>query len=145
MRLDDPAAVRNRRVLVVEDGPTLTHGGMSFGAGMIAANAAGAASLVDPRVSAAPEIRAVFDAYPHIGQVLPAVGYNPAQLAALAATINASAAEIVVPATPIDLARLIRIDKPIVRARYDFAETGEPYLSTLLDAFLDRVTRGDKG
>jgi predicted GTPase len=143
VRLDDPDAVKGRRVLVIEDGPTLTHGGMSFGAGAIAARAAGA-TMVDPRASAVPEIRAVFEAYPHIGQVLPAVGYNPPQLAALAATINGSDAEIVVSATPIDLARLVRIDKPIVRARYEFAETGEPSLSSIVDAFLDRLARGGK-
>lgn len=130
--LDDPAAVRGRRVLVVEDGPTITHGGMAYGA----ATAAGAASIVDPRLSAVPEIGAVFRAYPHIGPVLPAVGYGPAQLAALATTINDSAAEIVVSATPIDLARLVHIDKPVIRARYEYAEEGAPVLSSFIDEFL---------
>ena len=144
VRLDDPAAVKGRRVLVVEDGPTITHGGMSYGAGHVAAIAAGAAGVVDPRLSAVPEIEAVFRAYPHIGKVLPAVGYGPAQLQALAATIRASAADVVVSATPIDLAHLVAIDKPIVRARYDYAEVGEPALSTFVDAFLRRLpqTRG---
>jgi predicted GTPase len=138
VRLDDPAAVKGRRVLVVEDGPTITHGGMAYGAGQVAAIAAGAAAIVDPRLSAAPEIAAVFKAYPHIGAVLPAVGYAPAQLQALAATINASDAEIVVSATPIDLARLVAIAKPVVRARYDYAELGALGLSAFIDAFLQR-------
>jgi len=136
VRLDDPAAIAGRRVLVVEDGPTITHGGMAFGAGFAASVAAGAAEIVDPRASAVPDIAAVFRAYPHIGRVLPAVGYGAAQLAALAATINASAAEIVVAATPIDLARLIRVDKPVIRARYEYAEEGAPALSSLIDEFL---------
>jgi predicted GTPase len=136
VQLDDPAAVRERRVLVVEDGPTITHGGMAYGAGYVAAMAAGAASIVDPRTSAAPEIDAVFRACPHIGPVLPAVGYGPTQLAALAATINNSTAEVVVSATPIDLARLVPIDKPVIRARYDYAEDGTPALSSFVDQFL---------
>lgn len=142
VQLDDPAAVGGRVVLVVEDGPTITHGGMAYGAGYVAAIAAGAASIVDPRLSAAPEIRAVFRAYPHIGPVLPAVGYGPAQLAALAATINASTAEVVVSATPMDLARLVQIDKTVIRARYQYAEDGSPGLSSFVDAFLvDRAQR----
>jgi predicted GTPase len=136
VRLDDPAAIAGRRVLVVEDGPTITHGGMPFGAGYRAAVAAGAGEIVDPRPAAAPEIAAVFQAYPHIGEVLPAVGYGAAQLAALAATINASTAEILVSATPIDLARLVRIDKPVIRARYEFAEDGTPGLANAIDEFL---------
>jgi predicted GTPase len=138
VRLDDPGAVSGRRVLVVEDGPTITHGGMAYGAGYVAANAAGAAEIIDPRLSAVSEIGTVYRAYPHIGLVLPAVGYGPAQLAALAATINSSAAEIVVSATPSDLARLVPIDKPVIRARYDYAEDGKPALSSFLDEFLAR-------
>ena len=146
VRLDDAAAVKGRRALIIEDGPTITHGGMAYGAGHVAAIAAGAAEIVDPRLSAAPEIQAVFRAYPHIGKVLPAVGYGPAQLQALSATINASPAEVVVSATPIDLARLIHIDKSIVRARYEYAEVGEPALSTFVDAFLRRPsTSGESG
>ena len=136
VRLDDATAVQGRQVLVVEDGPTITHGGMAYGAGYVAAMAAGAAAIVDPRTGAVPEIQAVFRAYPHIAKVLPAVGYGAAQLQALAATINASPAEVVVSATPIDLARLIAIDKRIVRARYDYAEIGAPALSYFIDRFL---------
>jgi predicted GTPase len=140
VRLDDAAAVKGKRVLVIEDGPTITHGGMSYGAGYVAATAAGAATIVNPRETAAPDVAAMFRAYPHIGKVLPAVGYGAAQLRALAATVNASSAEIVVSATPIDLARLIPIDKPIVRARYEYAELGAPGLSTFVDAFLERLS-----
>jgi predicted GTPase len=138
IRLDDARAVQGRRVLVVEDGPTLTHGGMAYGAGYVAANAAGA-EIVDPRPAAAPEIEAVFKAYPHIGKVLPAVGYGPEQLRALEATINRAVVDLVVSATPVDLARLLRLNKPVVRARYEFAETDEPKLSEILEDFVDRT------
>jgi len=137
VRLDDPAAVKGRRVLVIEDGPTITHGGMAYGAGYVAAVAAGAAEIVDPRPAAQGEIAEAYARYPHIGRVLPALGYGGAELEALAATIAASSAEIVVSATPIDLARLIPIAKPLVRARYDYAELEEPRLSTLVDRFAD--------
>jgi predicted GTPase len=136
IQLEDAAAVRGRRVLVIEDGPTITHGGMAHGAGYVAAIAAGAASIVDPRLSAAPEIQAVFNAYPHIGMVLPAVGYSPAQLRALTATIQASTADVIVSGTPIDLGRLIQCDKPIIRARYEFAEDTPGSLTSFIDAFI---------
>ncbi len=140
IRLDDTQAVKGRRVLVVEDGPTITHGGMPHGAGFLAAVKAGA-EVVDPRLSADALIKAVFEAYPHIGKVLPAVGYGDAQLRALERTINSAAIDVVIAATPVDLARLLRLDKPVIRARYEFAETGEPKLSTLVDAFVDRADR----
>jgi predicted GTPase len=140
IRLDDAQAVKGRRVLVVEDGPTVTHGGMPYGAGYLAAINAGA-DIVDPRLSADVAMQAVFEAYPHIGKVLPAVGYGEAQLNALTATINKAAVDLVIAATPADLARLLRIEKKVVRARYAFAETGEPRLSTLVDAFVDRAVR----
>lgn len=130
--LDDPARVRDRRVLVVDDGPTLTHGGMAYGAGWVAATAAGAREIVDPRPWATPAIRAVYDAYPHLGAVLPAVGYGPAQLEALRQTLNDAAADVVVSGTPLDLARLIALDKPVVRARYAYADVGP----TSLDAWV---------
>lgn len=141
VRLDDAKAIEGQRVLVVEDGPTLTHGGMSYGAGYVAAVAAGAAIIVDPRQTATPEIRRVFDAYPHIGRVLPAVGYTPQQLRALQATINAADVDVVVSGTPIDLGRMLRVDKKIVRARYEFAEAGEPTLVALVDDFMARLPR----
>jgi predicted GTPase len=138
VRLDNADAVRGRRVLVIEDGPSLTHGGMPYGAGMVAALAAAAGQLVDPRVSAPPELLSVFAQYPHIGMVLPALGYSPAQLRALTQTIENSDAEFIVAATPIDLAALIRTSKPILRARYDFAEDLNEPLLPIVDAFLRR-------
>jgi len=143
--LDDAAAVRGKRVLVVEDGPTITHGGMAYGAGYIAATRAGAAEIVDPRSCAVGEIAGVFSSYPHIGRVLPAVGYHRSELDDLQATINASGAEVVVAATPSDLAALLRIHKPVVRARYEFAEAEEPGLGALVDAFLERHSLGRAG
>jgi predicted GTPase len=122
--LDDVDAVRDRRVLVVDDGPTLTHGGMPYGAGWVAATAAGASAIVDPRPWAAPAIQEVYAAYPHLGSVLPAVGYGPEQLEALRQTLNDAEADVVVSGTPLDLSRLIEIDKPVVRARYGYADAG---------------------
>ena len=136
VRLDDAAAVAGRRVLVVEDGPSITHGGMPHGAGLVAARQAGAAAIVDPRTSAVPDVAAVYAQYPHIGPVLPAMGYSPAQLEALRLTINAAPADVVVAATPIDLAALMALDKPVVRARYEFADSGTPGLAAELDRFL---------
>ena len=132
--LADPEAVRGRRALVVEDGPTITHGGMPYGAGYVAAVAVGA-DVVDPRASAHPAIAAVYAAYPHIGRVLPAVGYDATQLEALRATIARADADVVVSATPLDLAALIAVDAPVVRARYEFAEAGEPTLGSIVDRF----------
>jgi predicted GTPase len=136
--LDNPSAIEGRRVLVVEDGPTITHGGMGYGAGFVAVRDL-AAEIVDPRVCAASEITEVFQRYPHIGPVLPAVGYGEVQRRALERTIDQSDAEVVVAATPIDLGALLKIDKPIVRARYAYADVGEPRLSIFVDAFLDRT------
>lgn len=140
--LDDPAAVVGRRVLVVEDGPSITHGGMAYGAGYVAATGAGAAEILDPREAAVGEVAAVYAQYPHIGRVLPAVGYHPTQLAALAQTINDSEAEVVVSGTPCDLASLVAIDKPVVRARYEYAEAETPGLGALIDDFLDEHALG---
>jgi predicted GTPase len=134
--LDDPAVVTARRVLVVEDGPSITHGGMAYGAGYVAATRAQAAEIIDPRPVATAEIAQVFAQYPHIGPVLPAVGYDASQLQALEETINRSDAEVVVSATPCDLAALVDLNKPVVRARYEFAETGTPGLGSLVDDFL---------
>ena len=136
VQLDDPDKVRGKRVLVVEDGPTITHGGMPYGAGFVAATQAQPSEIVDPHGAAADEIDEVYTLYPHIGSVLPAVGYNPSQLEALRQTINSADVDIVVSATPCDLGALIEINKPVVRARYEFAELGLPKLSALVKAFL---------
>jgi predicted GTPase len=142
VELDDPAAVRDKRVLVIEDGPTITHGGMPYGAGYVAATRARAAEIVDPRAAAHSDIAAIYAKYPHIGSVLPALGYHPAQLEALRATIDAVDADVVVSATPCDIAALIDIAKPVVRARYEFTEDGEPGLGSLVDNFLQEKKIG---
>ena len=136
INLDNPEAVRDRRVLVVEDGPTTTHGGMSYGAGYVAATRAQAEAIVDPRPFAVPEIAEVYVRYPHIGSILPAMGYFPAQLQALETTINNAEADVVVAATPSNLSSLMQLNKPVVRARYEFAEIGKPSLSECIEQFL---------
>lgn len=139
--LDDPAAVAGKRVLVVEDGPTITHGGMPYGAGYVAAQHAGA-TIVDPRPWAAPDIHRIFDQYPHIGPVLPAVGYGADQCAALRTTIERAEADLVVAATPIDLASFLGLRKQVVRARYEFADMGAPSLADVVDAVLAGFKKG---
>lgn len=137
-RIDDPSKVTGRRVLVIEDGPTLTHGGMSYGAGVVAARRAGAAEIVDPRPYAVGSIRETFEKYPSTGPILPAMGYSEHQIEELEATIDAVPADTVVVATPIDLRRVLRMSKPSVRVHYDLEL--EP--DTDLDAYLLRVPAG---
>jgi predicted GTPase len=127
-----------KRVLVVEDGPTITHGGMPFGAGSVAARAAGASELIDPRPHAIGSLRDTYAAYPEIGPVLPAMGYGEQQLADLAATIRATGADVVVAGTPIDLARLLDVDRPVLRARYELADLDHPTLEGALAPWLAR-------
>ena len=136
--LDDPGAARGRRVLVVEDGPTTTHGGMAHGAGYAAALHAGA-EIIDPRACAAPAIAPLYAQYPQLGPVLPAMGYSASERAALAATIEASRAELVVSGTPHDLGALLGIRTRVLRARYEFAEVESPGLWGEVDAFLRRA------
>ncbi|MCF8721130.1 cyclic 2,3-diphosphoglycerate synthase [Nitrospina gracilis] len=134
--LEGDASIEGRRVLVVEDGPTLTHGEMRYGAGTLAAQRQGARELVDPRPWAQGTIRDTFDRYPGIGALLPAMGYGPQQIQDLERTIHAVECDLVVIGTPIDLSRIVRIDKPTVRVRYELAERGTPNLNTVLDGFL---------
>ncbi len=142
VKLDDEEAVRGKRVLVVEDGPTITHGGMAYGAGYVAAREAMAAQIVDPRGAACGEIKTVYEKYPHIGHVLPAVGYYPSQLASLRETISAVDADVVVSATPCDIASLIEIDKPVVRARYEYEDAGEEGLEAVIQRFVEALHKG---
>jgi predicted GTPase len=118
----DPALVKGKRVLVIEDGPTLTHGGMTYGAGMVAARNAGAASVVDPVPYAAGSIAATFEKYPNAAGILPAMGYGAEQIAELEETIRRTPCDVVVVGTPIDLTRVLKIDKPAVRVRYELRE-----------------------
>lgn len=143
IELADPAAVRGKRVLVIEDGPTVTHGGMAYGAGAIAARDAGAAELVDPRPWAKGSIADTLRAYPHLTEVLPAMGYSAAQLADLQATIAATPCDAVVVATPIDLSRLIRIGQPSVRATYRVADAGGIGIDDVVDRFLAGPKKAD--
>jgi predicted GTPase len=118
----DPSLVKGKRALVIEDGPTLTHGGMSYGAGVVAAKNEGAASIVDPVPYASGSIAETFVKYPNAAGILPAMGYGPAQIAELEETIRRTPCDVVVVGTPIDLTRVLRIDKPAVRVRYDLRE-----------------------
>ncbi|MFN2137285.1 MAG: cyclic 2,3-diphosphoglycerate synthase [Candidatus Promineifilaceae bacterium] len=130
--VDDPAAIRGKRVLVVEDGPTLTHGEMAYGAGVVAAEYFGAAEIIDPRLYAVRSIAETYEKYPSTGPVLPAMGYGAEQMADLEATIANTPADMVLIATPIDLARIIKIDKPHQRVRYELQEIGRPTLTEIL-------------
>ncbi|MCI0520199.1 MAG: cyclic 2,3-diphosphoglycerate synthase [Chloroflexi bacterium] len=132
--VDDPAAIRGKRVLVVEDGPTLTHGEMAYGAGWVAARRFGAAEIIDPRPFAVGSIYDTYKKYPTTGAVLPAMGYGAQQTKELEDTINSSDAEMVLIGTPIDLNRLITINKPSQRVRYELQEIGQPTLEDLLKA-----------
>jgi predicted GTPase len=134
--VDDGEAIRGKSVLVVEDGPTLTHGEMAYGAGWVAARRYGAATIVDPRPYAVGSIRETFEKYPTTGAVLPAMGYGDVQMAELAETIHNAVADLVLVATPIDLRRLIEFDKPALRVHYELQEIGEPTLDEVLMRFL---------
>ncbi|MGQ9582678.1 MAG: cyclic 2,3-diphosphoglycerate synthase [Thermoplasmatota archaeon] len=131
--------IRGRRVLVVEDGPTMTHGGMRFGAGYIAAREFGAAEILDPRPYAVGSIKGIYEAYPHLGPVLPAMGYTDQQCEELEQVINSAPCELVISGTPIDLGRAIKVRKPIVRVRYELQEIGKPDLSQVIDRFIARM------
>ncbi len=130
--VDDPAAIQGKRVLVIEDGPTLTHGEMAYGAGYVAARRFGAKEIVDPRPFAVKSIAATYAKYPKTGPILPAMGYGAAQTKDLEETINKSDVDMVVIGTPIDLSRIIKINKPSQRVRYELQEIGVPTLTGVL-------------
>lgn len=130
--VDEPNAIRGKRVLVVEDGPTLTHGEMAYGAGYIAARRFGAKEIVDPRPFAVGSIAATFVKYPKTGPILPAMGYGDAQTKDLEETINSSDVDLVIIGTPIDLSRVMKITKPHQRVRYELQEIGQPTLTDVL-------------
>jgi predicted GTPase len=135
IQIENPKLVKGKRVLVIEDGPTLTHGGMAYGAGTIAAQQAGAAEIVDPRPYAVESIAKAFRNYPSIGPILPAIGYSTRQLQHLETTINRVDCDAVLVATPIDLSRIIDIRKPHTRVSYELQELGTPNLEEILSEF----------
>ncbi|MFN2216477.1 MAG: cyclic 2,3-diphosphoglycerate synthase [Anaerolineales bacterium] len=130
--VDDPSEIKGKRVLVIEDGPTLTHGEMAYGAGYVAARRFGAAEIVDPRPFAVKSIAATYQKYPKTGPILPAMGYGEAQIKDLEATINKADVDLVIVGTPIDLTRVLKIDKPFQRVRYELQEIGQPTLADIL-------------
>jgi predicted GTPase len=141
VRVDEPAALRSKRVLVVEDGPTITHGGRGFGAGVLVAHKYGASELVDPRPAAVGSIRQTFAKFPHIGNVLPAMGYGQQQVHELEQTIRCVECDLVVLATPVDLRRIIQIRQPTCRVAYELEEIGHPTLREVVRDFLARQVR----
>ena len=138
LKVDAPEIIRGKRILAVEDGPTLTHGGMKLGAATLAAQKYGAAQLVDPRPFIVGKLKETFSQYPGIGTLLPAMGYSEQQLHDLETTINNSDAEGVVVGTPIDLSRLITINKPVTRVHYTLQEIGDPTLEMILEGFIKK-------
>ncbi|MGI0131638.1 MAG: cyclic 2,3-diphosphoglycerate synthase [Thermoplasmata archaeon] len=131
---DDPERLRGRRAIVVEDGPTVTHGGLGFGAGLLMARAHGAV-IVDARASAVGSIAKVYEQYPHLHDILPSMGYGPEQVKELEETIRRSSAELVVDGSPVDLASVVHIDRPIVNVRYDYDDLGGG-MAQVLDDFV---------
>jgi predicted GTPase len=138
IKVDDPSVIKGKKVLVVEDGPTLTHGGMKLGAGTVAAQKFGAAEMVDPRPYTVGKLSETFEIYPNIGVLLPAMGYSDQQLKDLEETINNTECDAVIIGTPIDLNRMIKINKPNTRVYYDLQEIGYPNLKEIIEEFVDK-------
>jgi predicted GTPase len=141
VRSDNPERIRGKRVLVVEDGPTLTHGGMPYGAGIIAAREAGAAEFMDPRPYAKGTIRETFKEYPHIGKLLPAMGYSERQMQELKETIESTPCDLVIIATPVDLKGLLKLKKETVRVTYEIEETEGMMLKKAIEDFFGEFHR----
>ncbi|MEM0493108.1 MAG: cyclic 2,3-diphosphoglycerate synthase [Candidatus Thermoplasmatota archaeon] len=135
---DKADIITDKKVLVIEDGPTVTHGEMSYGAGMIAAMNAKAKEIIDPRPYAVGSIKSTFDAYPHLDTILPAMGYGKKQIKELEKTINATPCDVVVSGTPIDLNRILKVDKPIIRVKYDVADSTRHHLELVVDEFIKK-------
>ena len=136
VKVEEPDAIKGKRCLVVEDGPTLTHGGMKFGAGVVAAEKFGASEIVDPRPWITGTIAETFETYPDIGKLLPAMGYGEKQIKDLESTINAADCDAVLIGTPIDLRKVLHIEKPSVRVTYDLKEIGKPTVAEVLTPFM---------
>jgi predicted GTPase len=139
--VNKPEVIRDKRVLVIEDGPTLTHGEMKIGAGIVAARRFGAAEIIDPKPYAVGRLAETYSMYPNIGALLPAMGYGERQMHDLTATIERADCDSVVVATPIDLARVIRINKPSARVEYSLQEIGSPDLKDVLTNFIKKIKR----
>lgn len=138
--VDDPERMRGKTALVIEDGPTLTHGGMAFGAGTVAANKYGA-KIIDAEKHAAGSIKELYRRFPHLKNILPAMGYSPKQIKELEQTINRAECEIVIDGSPVNLSRLIKVNKPIINVRYYLDEIGKPNLETVLNDFLHKKSK----
>ncbi|MCL2488651.1 MAG: cyclic 2,3-diphosphoglycerate synthase [Oscillospiraceae bacterium] len=141
IKVDKPEVIRGKRVLVIEDGPTLTHGEMKIGAGIVAAKRFGAAEIIDPRPYAVGRLAETFKIYPNIGCLLPAMGYGEQQMQDLSATIEATDCDAVVIATPIDLGRIIKISKPNTRVEYSLQEIGRPNMDDVLEGFIEKIKK----
>jgi predicted GTPase len=139
LHVEDSVRIEGKRVLVIEDGPTLTHGGMTYGAGVLAATKYGARELVDPRPHAVGSIRDTLAEYPHIFRLLPAMGYGAEQVRELEETVRRTDCDVVVVATPVDLRRVIRIGQPTVRVTYEYADLGRPSLADVLTGFIAKA------
>jgi predicted GTPase len=137
LKAEKPEQIKGKKVLVVEDGPTLTHGGMEYGAGVIAARRFGAAQLVDPRPYLVGTLRETFEAYPGIGSILPAMGYGRQQMKDLEETINRTECDLVLSATPIDLTLLLSINKESIQIRYEYKDNSEPTLESIIKARIE--------
>tara|TARA_Y100000310_G_scaffold336183_1_gene420064 strand:+ start:1244 stop:2587 length:1344 start_codon:yes stop_codon:yes gene_type:complete len=138
--LVDPEAVRGKRVIIVEDGPTLTHGGMAFGAGKVSVKDMDV-TIVDPRPNCGPSLKKVYEEFPHLGEMIPAMGYSDEQLKELEDAINNTEADVVVSGTPIDLGKLLNVNKPVVRVGYELEEKGEPNLETIITEFEEKYVK----
>jgi len=137
--VNDPKLIEGKRVLVVEDGPTVTHGDMAYGAGMMASRKFGARQLVDPKPLAIGSIKETFQKYPHLESVLPAMGYGEKQISELRQTIAKADCDTIVVATPIDITRIMKLDKPTVRVRYEIEERSKPTLEEIVSQKLTRL------
>ena len=138
LKIENPETIRNRAALVIEDGPTLTHGGMSFSAGTVAANQYGA-KIIDAETHAVGSIKNLYKKFPHLKNILPAMGYSPKQIKELEQTINRAKCDIVIDGSPVNLSRILRANKPIVNVGYYLDEIGKPDLETILDGFLKKT------
>lgn len=138
--MDDPEAIKGKRVVVVEDSPTVTHGGAPYAAGYVAALKYGAAEIVDPRPYAVGIIKKMYEEYPHMDRVVPSTGYTESQLRDLEETLRRIPADVIVSGTPADISRLINVDKPIVRVKFEVKIIEGPSIKEMVEEFLERVS-----